>query len=116
MRPLFGAASTSHAIAPRKGGVTKEAVISARMRRRAGMSDRATIQAIGAAIRLERQPTQVATMRLIRSGAINVGSVKSRSKFASDGTPALSVRAETARQNSGSTTIASRTSALNEKI
>src|SRR3954454_957665 len=80
MRPLFGAASTSQAIAPRKGGVTNEAVISTRISRRAGMSERATIQAIGAAIKVEMQPTQVATIRVMRSGAISVGSVKSRSK------------------------------------
>ncbi len=87
MRPLFGAASTSQAMAPRKGGVTNEAVISARTMRRAGMSERATSQAIGAAISVERQPTQVATVRLIRSGASSVGSLNSCLKLASDGAP-----------------------------
>jgi hypothetical protein len=47
--PLLGAANNSQAIAPRKGGVTKEAVTSARMVCRAGMSVRDTSQLIGTA-------------------------------------------------------------------
>ena len=115
MRPLFGAASTSQAIAPRNGGVTNDAVISTRMSPRAGMSERETIQAIGAATIVESKPTQVATMRLMRSGATNVGSVNSRSKFVSDGAPVLSVKAETASQNSGNPTSTRRMSAHTAK-
>src|SRR5690348_9328625 len=48
--PLLGAASNSHAIAPRNGGVTKEAVTSTRMKRRNGRSVRATSQASGSVI------------------------------------------------------------------
>src|SRR5712675_2333276 len=47
--PLFGAASNSQATAPRKGGVTKDAVTSARTVRRSGMSVRATSHPMGAA-------------------------------------------------------------------
>ena len=43
-RPLLGAASSSQAMAPRNGGVTNEAVTSARTVRRSGMSVRATSQ------------------------------------------------------------------------
>src|SRR3954447_2763221 len=111
MRPLFGAASTSQAIAPRNGGVTNEAVINARMSWRAGMSERATIQAIGAATRVDMQLTQVATVRLMRSGASSVGSVNSRSKLASDGASVLSVNADTASQNNGNPTSPRRISA-----
>ena len=45
----MGAASSSQAMAPRNGGVTNEAVTSARTVRRSGMSVRATSQPIGAA-------------------------------------------------------------------
>src|SRR5947209_16054822 len=104
MIPLFGAASTSQAIAPRKVGVTNEAVMSARTMRRAGMSERAASQAIGAAMIVDREPTQVATIRLVRNGASRVGSVKRRAKFSRERNPALFVKAETASQNSGSPT------------
>ena len=45
--PLFGAARISQAIAPRKGGVTNDAVTRARISRRSGRSVRATSQASG---------------------------------------------------------------------
>ena len=47
--PLFGAASNSQATAPRNGGVTNDAVTSARTVRRSGMSVRATSHPMGAA-------------------------------------------------------------------
>src|SRR5216683_153283 len=47
--PLFGAASSSQATAPRNGGVTNDAVTRARTVRRSGMSVRATSHPIGAA-------------------------------------------------------------------
>ena len=53
--PLFGAARISQAIAPRKGGVTNEAVTRARMSRRSGRSVRATSQASGSGRRRRRQ-------------------------------------------------------------
>jgi hypothetical protein len=92
-RPLFGAARISQAIAPRKGGVTKDAVTMTRTKLRPGMLLRATSQAIGAATAAERRPTLVATIRLIFNGATSVSSVTSRSRFASVTAPAASVKA-----------------------
>ena len=73
--------------------MTNDAVTSTRTKPRPGMLVRAASQAIGAATAAESRPTQVATTRLILSGARNVSSVTSRSRFASVGAPLASVRA-----------------------
>src|SRR5215207_1184697 len=109
-RPLFGAARISHAMAPRKGGVTKDAVISTRTRFRPGMFVRATSQAIGAATAAEINPTLVATIRLTLSGAAKVSSVTRRAMFAKVRAPSLSVSAYQASQASGKPTRAARKS------
>ena len=59
--PLLGAASSSQAMAPRNGGVTNEAVTSARTVRRSGMSVRATSQPIGAATAQQISADKVAS-------------------------------------------------------
>src|SRR4249919_3363351 len=77
MRPELGAANSSQAIAPRNGGVTKEAVTSARTARRIGMSVRATSQPIGAAIAQQATLDVVAMITVVSSGSRNSGSVNS---------------------------------------
>ena len=89
-RPLFGAASNSHAMAPRNGGVTKEAVTSARTVPRSGMSVRATSQPIGAATRQQIAADDSARTSVVTSGSRNTGSVTSEAKFASVKPPARS--------------------------
>ncbi len=89
--PLFGAASSSQAIAPRNGGVTNDAVTSARTVRRSGMSVRATSQPIGAAIRQQARLEVVAMIAVVISGATKTGSVTSWRKFPSVSAPLRSV-------------------------
>src|SRR4029078_1501120 len=72
--PEFGAASSSQAIAPRNGGVTNEAVTSARTVGRSGMSVRATSHPIGAATAQQMIADEVAMMTVVRSGSVKVGS------------------------------------------
>src|SRR3954453_14492288 len=101
--PLLGAASNSQATAPRNGGVTNEAVTSARMVCRPGMSVRDTSQPIGAATRQQITAEAVAMIAVVSSGSRNAGSVNSVTKFCSVGCRALSVNANTASHDSGST-------------
>ena len=68
-RPLLGAANSSQAMAPRKGGVTNEAVTSARMTWLNGRSVRATSQLIGAATAQQRTADEVAMMKVVISGS-----------------------------------------------
>src|SRR5258707_8134166 len=89
--PEFGAASNSHAMAPRNGGVTNEAVTSARMVRRSGMSVRATSQPIGAATAQQMTEDDVARITVVTSGSMKVGSVTSLTKLLSVKLP-LSVK------------------------
>src|SRR3954464_4396200 len=89
--PELGAASSSQAIAPRNGGVTNDAVTSARMVRRSGMSVRATSQPIGAATAQQMIADEVARITVVTSGSRKVGSVTSLAKFASVNVP-LSVK------------------------
>src|SRR6202163_333201 len=89
--PLLGAASSSQAIAPRNGGVTNEAVTSARTVRRSGMSVRDTSQPIGAATAQQMTAELVATMTVVISGSTKVGLVMSSRKLASVKAPSLSV-------------------------
>src|SRR5437763_1046721 len=89
--PLLGAASSSQAIAPRNGGVTNEAVTSARTVRRNGMSVRATSQPIGAATAQQITAEEVARITVVISGSRKGGSVISLPKFASVKLP-LSVK------------------------
>src|SRR5262245_45776350 len=91
-RPLLGAASNSHAIAPRNGGVTNEAVTSMRMVRRSGMSVRATSQPIGAATAQQTRAELVDTVTVEISGSTNTGLVASSTKVATVKAPVLSVR------------------------
>ena len=90
--PLLGAASSSQAIAPRNGGVTKEAVTSARMVRRRGMSVRATSQPIGAAKVQQMMLELVATISVVTSGSTNAGSVARVVKLPSVKAPLRSTR------------------------
>src|ERR1700754_1761742 len=80
--PLLGAARSSQAMAPRNGGVTKDAVTSARMVLLRGRSVRATSQPIGAATAQQMIDEPTATVNVVISGAIKAASVKRRSKFA----------------------------------
>ena len=63
----MGPASITHAKAPRKGGVTKDASTSARIRPRPGMSVRAVSQASGAPTATEARPTQKAITTVFQS-------------------------------------------------
>jgi hypothetical protein len=90
--PLFGAASNSQAIAPRKGGVTKEAVTSARTVRRSGISVRATSQPIGAAKAQHMMLELVARMRVVVSGSRKLESVNSVLKLSRVKAPLRSTR------------------------
>ena len=79
----MGAASISQAMAPRNGGVTNEAVTSARIVRRSGMSVRATSQPIGAATAQQMTADEVARITVVISGSRKVGSVTSVAKLSS---------------------------------
>src|SRR5664279_721345 len=76
--PLLGAASSSQAMAPRNGGVTKDAVTSARMTPENGRSVRATSQPIGAATVQQITAEDVAMMKVVTNGSKNDDSVNSR--------------------------------------
>jgi len=91
--PLLGAASSSQATAPRNGGVTNEAVTSARMICRPGMSVRDTSQPIGAATTQQIMDEVVARIAVVSSGSRKSGLVNSVTKFCSVGFRALSVNA-----------------------
>src|SRR5579885_3843139 len=99
--PLLGAARISQATAPRNGGVTNDAVTSARTARRAGMSVRATSQPIGAATRQQIAPTALEMISVTVSGSISSGSLTRVAKEASVGAPLASENANTTSQNSG---------------
>src|SRR5215831_16490604 len=81
--PELGAASSSHAIAPRNGGVTNEAVTSARTTLPSGMSVRATSQPITDAKAQQITLEEIERITVVMSGSTKVGSVKSRAKFSS---------------------------------
>ena len=87
----MGAASNSQAMAPRNGGVTNEAVTSARTVRRSGMSVRAISQPMGAAARQQMMLDDVAMMSVVISGSTKTGSLTSWAKLPSVNAPALSV-------------------------
>src|ERR1700753_692143 len=91
-KPLLGAASNSQATAPRKGGVTKEAVTSARMVCRAGMSVRDTSQLMGAATTQQTTADDTAMIAVVSSGSRKSGSENSVTKFDSVKCRALSVK------------------------
>src|ERR1700716_4379085 len=82
-KPLLGAASNSQATAPRNGGVTNDAVTSARMNCRPGISVRDTSQPIGAATRQQIAAEVVAMIAVVKSGSRKSGSVNSVTKFCS---------------------------------
>src|SRR4051794_35368277 len=109
--PLLGAASNSQATAPRNGGVTNEAVTSARMNCRPGMSVRDTSHPIGAAITQQIAAELVAMMAVVSSGSIKSGAGKSVTKFDKVRGLALSVRLYTASHDSGITISTTRTAA-----
>ena len=88
----MGAASSSHAIAPRKGGVTKDAVTSARTVRRSGMSVRATSQLIGAATAQQMMLELTARVSVVIIGSTKMGSTISVLKLASVNAPFRSTR------------------------
>ena len=83
--------------------MTKEAVTSARMVCRPGMSVRDTSQPIGAATRQQITAEVVAMIAVVSKGSRNAGSVNNVTKFCSVGCRALSVNANTASHDSGST-------------
>src|SRR5260221_6340918 len=90
--PLLGAASSSQAIAPRNGGVTNDAVTSARITPPYGRSVRATSHPIGAATAQQIKADEVARVKVVISGSINDHSVNSRYKMANVKAPLASVR------------------------
>ena len=79
----MGAARISQATAPRNGGVTNEAVTSARMALEKGRSVRATSHAIGAAMAQQAAAELTARMTVVISGSTKSGSVNSAWKWAS---------------------------------
>src|SRR5262245_21506427 len=93
MMPLLGAARISQAMAPRKGGVTKLAVIMTRIVRRSGRSVRATSQAIGEATAAAEIATLMQRIRVVTRGSVKAGSEASVTKLASVSVPARSVTA-----------------------
>src|SRR3954466_8615106 len=101
--PLFGAASNSQATAPRNGGVTNEAVTSARINCRPGMSVRDTHHPIGAATTQQIAAELVAMIAVVSNGPRKSGSVNSVTKFIAVRWFALSVTLYTASQDSGIT-------------
>src|SRR5215470_10082349 len=101
--PLLGAASSSQAMAPRNGGVTNDAVTSARMVRRSGMSVRATSQPMGAARRQQAMLDVVAMITVVISGSMNTGSVTSRTKLSKVNAPVRSVTLKYISHDIGST-------------
>src|SRR3979409_2376454 len=101
--PLLGAASNSQATAPRNGGVTNEAVPSARMNCRPGMSVRDTSHPIGAATMQQIAADVVAMMAVVSSGSRKSGSENSVTKFCSVRFFALSVTLNTESHDIGST-------------
>ena len=88
----MGAASSSHAMAPRNGGVTKDAVTSARTVRRSGMSVRATSQPMGAAKAQQMMLELVARISVVFSGSTKTGSVTRVLKLSSVKAPERSTR------------------------
>ena len=92
IRPLLGAASSSQAMAPRNGGVTKDAVTSARTVRRNGMSVRATSHPIGAATIQQKMLELVARITVVISGSRNASSETSVLKLSSVKAPERSTR------------------------
>src|SRR6478672_761317 len=70
---------------------------------RPGMSVRDTSQPIGAATRQQITAEVVAMIAVVSSGSRNAGSVNSVTKFCSVGLRALSVNANTASHDNGST-------------
>jgi hypothetical protein len=76
MSPAFGPPSSTHANAPMKGGVTKEARMRVRSRRLPGRSVRATSHAIGAAAITHSTPTAADVQSVVTSGFTNAGSTK----------------------------------------
>jgi hypothetical protein len=80
-------------MAPRNGGVTNDAVTSARIRPVIGMSVRATSQPIGAATRQHPMLELTATMAVVSIGSRNSGSVKKLAKFSSVKAPVRSMKA-----------------------
>src|SRR5262249_26527573 len=92
--PELGAAKSSHAIAPRNGGVTNEAVTSARTAPPSGMSVRATSHPISAAKAQQMMLEEKAVMAGVINGTAKGGSVARRTKV-SDGngpTPATKLK------------------------
>src|SRR6266852_6586140 len=106
--PLFGAASISQAIAPRNGGVTKDAVTKARIMARSGMLVRDTSQASGVATAQEATATLSAMASAVRNGETKLGSRTSLMKFAGVSAPASSVMLYQASQSNGSNTSVQR--------
>ena len=88
----MGAASSSHAMAPRNGGVTNDAVTSARTVRRNGMSVRATSQPMGAANAQQMMLELVARISVVVSGSTKTGSVTNVLKLSSVKAPERSTR------------------------
>src|SRR3981189_2381315 len=91
--PLLGAASNSQATEPRNGGVTNDAVTSARMNCRPGMSVRDTSQPMGAATMQQINAEVVAMIAVVSSGSRKSGLVNRVTKFCSVGCLDLSVKA-----------------------
>src|SRR5215216_7955838 len=87
--PLLGAARISQAMAPRNGGVTNEAVTSARIVLVSGKSVRATSQPIGAAIAQQITLDETAMVIVVMSGSTKSGSVNSAWKCSRVTTRAL---------------------------
>ena len=70
----MGPPRSTHAKAPRKGGVTKEARISMRKTRLNGSSVRATSQPMGAAATTQRKPTAADVHSVVTSGFTKLAS------------------------------------------
>ena len=76
--PALGPASMTHAKAPRKGGVTNEAMTRPRITPRPGISARAVSHASGAPSAIDASPTQNASTIVFQSAFWSAGSAKTR--------------------------------------
>src|SRR6185503_20791207 len=85
------------------GGVTKDAITSARIVRPSGTSVRATTQPIGAATAQQIAEDDTATMRVVISGSRKSGSENRRSKFSKVKAPPRSLKPKTSSHDTGST-------------
>src|SRR6185369_2161237 len=103
-------------MAPKNGGVTNEAVTSARIVRPSGTSVRATSQPIGAAMAQHSADDDTAMMSVVTMGSRKLGSVAKRRKFSNVKAPAGLLKPKTSSHDTGSTMSAHKSAAQPQRI